>query len=177
MITKQPKTEGYNAKYYHQHKEIGEMFGLSGPVVSECRKRFLQSKIDGILEEIRFFLDYQGSLDSEEYALILASDLGIKAAKLRLEIIRLDMPERKGTVTDEMMEFARNSPVEKVVEFVRGKAFAFCHQDKTPSLTFMNKTGRAWCPACNKYYNAVDILVKRDGLSFLQAVKTLYNDA
>ena len=66
------------------------------------------------------------------------------------------------------------SLITEVVEFVRGKAIAFCHDDKRPSLYLGNKgDGRAVCPVCNQVFSALDVLIKRDNLSFKEAVMRL----
>lgn len=87
---------------------------------------------------------------------------------------RCDQPERKGSITEEMIQAAKGTPIETVVSFDRcGKSLAFCHTDKSPSLTWHKKANRATCFPCGKSFNAVDVLINRDGLNFIEAVKQL----
>lgn len=80
----------------------------------------------------------------------------------------------KDGITDEMIERARDVPIETLIEFDRnGKALAWCHDDKTPSLTWFKKGNRATCFVCDRRWNSIDICMDRDGLSFAQAVKQL----
>jgi hypothetical protein len=73
-----------------------------------------------------------------------------------------------------MIETARSVDVRSVVEFGRsGKALAWCHEDKRPSLYYGNRTNRAVCPVCDKKFSALDVLINRDGYSFIDAVRSL----
>jgi hypothetical protein len=78
-----------------------------------------------------------------------------------------------GSITDEMIEKARSVPVETLIEFTKGKALAWCHEDRSPSLTHYRKGNRATCWPCGKSYNPIDILVERDKMNFVDAVKYL----
>ena len=80
----------------------------------------------------------------------------------------------KSQITDEMIEAARNYPIENVIEFDRtGKALAFCHADKSPSLSWNRKSNKARCFVCCKSFSALDTLIERDKMSFIDAVKSL----
>jgi hypothetical protein len=73
-----------------------------------------------------------------------------------------------------MVEAAQNADVREVIAFDRANtAHAFCHTDKRPSLYYGSRSGRAVCPVCNKTFNAIDVLMQRDGYSFIDAVKAL----
>ena len=78
------------------------------------------------------------------------------------------------SITDEDIERAKEYPVENLIELdSRGKAIAWCHDDKNASMTLWKGKNRVRCWACSKTYNPIDILVERDGLSFIEAVKRL----
>ena len=79
----------------------------------------------------------------------------------------------KPVITDEMIEAARNYPIEQVVEFHKGVAIAFCHEDKKPSLTWHRAKNKATCFPCGKSFNALDVLIERDKMQFIDAVKQL----
>ena len=77
-------------------------------------------------------------------------------------------------ITDADIEAARTYPVDSLVEIVRGKTRAWCHNDTVPSAFHATRTNRIICPVCNnRKFNAVDILMSRDGYSFIDAVKAL----
>lgn len=80
---------------------------------------------------------------------------------------------KKNGITDSMIEDARQSDVREVVDFRRGKAVAWCHEDKNPSLYYANRINRAVCPVCDKKFSALDVLIERDGMSFIDAVRSL----
>jgi len=78
-----------------------------------------------------------------------------------------------GRINDEMIERAKAVPVTELIDFSKGKALAFCHEDKRPSLSLNKKNGNAWCFVCNRGFNAIDVHMERDGYSFKDAVLML----
>jgi len=76
-------------------------------------------------------------------------------------------------ITDDDIFRARAFPVEKLIWFVKGKAQAWCHEDRRPSLSWDKKHNAAHCFPCGKSFGPIDILMIRDGLSFKDAVKQL----
>lgn len=76
-------------------------------------------------------------------------------------------------LTQYQIEQARSYPVDQLVEFTRGKAKAWCHDDKTPSLFHGFRNNIVVCPVCDRRFNSIDILRERDGYSFYDAVVTL----
>lgn len=81
---------------------------------------------------------------------------------------------RDDRITDSQIEIARNADIRPLIGFDRqGKATAPCHEDKRPSLVFLSRTGKAWCPVCDRKFNAVDWLMATEGLSFPDAVRRL----
>lgn len=91
---------------------------------------------------------------------------------LKRMLDRVDRPMRQG-ISDDDIATARNRDIRDVVDFNRGKASAWCHEDKNPSLTYMNKTNKAWCPVCGKYFDSIAVLMERDGMTFVKAVEDL----
>ena len=82
-------------------------------------------------------------------------------------------PVKGERLTDEMIDRANQYPIESLVEFRNGKAYAFCHEDKSPSLNHWKAKNRCRCFACGKTFRPVDILMERDGMSFKDAVRRL----
>jgi len=76
-------------------------------------------------------------------------------------------------ISDSDVESAREYPVAGLVEFQRNKATAWCHDDQSPSLFHADRINKIICPVCDRKFNAIDILMTRDGYSFSDAVKQL----
>ena len=92
------------------------------------------------------------------------------------EIIALKGYRRKeggSKITEEMIERARNYPVSRLIRFRHGKATAWCHEDKNPSLYHATRQNRANCPVCDKSFDAIGVLMSRDGCTFAAAVEML----
>lgn len=99
----------------------------------------------------------------------------VKRAKKELKTIEKKLTRKDDTnaITPELIERARQYPVEQLVEFVQGKAYAFCHEDKNPSATMMKGGNKLRCWPCNKNFDPIDILTLRDKFSFAEAVRRL----
>lgn len=76
-------------------------------------------------------------------------------------------------VTPEMIEQARGVDVRRLIEFKHGKATAWCHADKAPSLTYMSKTNQAWCAACDLWFDSIAVQREMTGVGFKDAVLAL----
>lgn len=81
--------------------------------------------------------------------------------------------ESSNSLTDEMIEIARDFPIEDLVDFQRGKAYSWCHQDTRPSLCHWRKANKATCFVCDKKFDSIAVLMERDGYSFIDAVRAL----
>jgi hypothetical protein len=82
-------------------------------------------------------------------------------------------PAKPDAITDEQIQAAKDAPIESVVEFVRGNVACPFHDDKHPSAYHGTRVNRLCCPVCNKTWGAIDVLMQRDGYSFIDAVKQL----
>jgi hypothetical protein len=80
---------------------------------------------------------------------------------------------RENAITQDMIEQAKAVPIDSLIEFIRGKARCFAHDDKSPSMYYATKKNAANCPVCNKSWDSIEILKERDGLTFTKAVKEL----
>ena len=97
-----------------------------------------------------------------------------KVEKFEKEIKRLLNPVVSvGGITDEMIEEAKHYPVDLLIEFNRGRCKAFCHDSDSFSMSHNKKANRAHCFVCNRSFNPIDILIERDGLSFVDSVLQL----
>ncbi len=96
--------------------------------------------------------------------------------KIEKIIERISMEETpEGWITDEMIEIARNYPVDSLVTFKKGRCEAFCHKSNSSSMSHNKKVNKVHCFVCSESFGPIDIRMKRDGYSFIDAVKSLQN--
>jgi hypothetical protein len=162
-------------------KEKAELFGLPWKIATYHRVRYLREHLKTLAADMDWYETYaSGASGANRQVAIMGFwhtlDTFIATGKeLRALTQAIKGEERKGDISDEMVAAAREYPIEQVVAFTKGKALAWCHEDSTPSLTYMSKNKVAWCPVCNRYFDAISVLMERDGLNFPQAVKQLTN--
>ena len=168
------QNSGYQKGNFRQGIAIAEDFDLSIQYVVNARRRFLLDEIELLDLEIAFYQDYQGELDSEYFALYCLSDVCLQRAKYMSELRSIkNVNKPSNRITDADIERARDYPVNQLIEFTRGKAIAFCHEDRNPSMFYGSRTNTAQCPVCGKSFDAIAVLMDRDGYSFVDAVKSL----
>lgn len=113
----------------------------------EIKKKILEKK-----------LEHYGELEEKERLLA-------EAEKLERQL--------NATLTSEMIERARNYPLEQLVQ-INAKGFATCvfhSPDKNPSMYC--KKGYAYCFACGEQADAIKLYQTLHGVSFPEAVKSL----
>jgi hypothetical protein len=95
--------------------------------------------------------------------------------RLRAKHSRLVTPKQDiGGISDDDVDAARDYPIENLVEFnSNGRCMAFCHKSNSESMSWNKRDNKAHCFVCNKSFNPIDVLVYRDGYSFVDAVKEL----
>ena len=143
----------------------------------QARQRYLNQMLINIDEEYFFYFDWcDGVMDiNEHYALLQLDRLCKEKSDTMKELARVKnilKPERSD-ITDDMIERAKLYPVDKLIDFTRGKAICFNHDDRAPSMYHATRAQRANCPVCDRSFNAIDILMERDGMNFKAAVKQL----
>ena len=76
---------------------------------------------------------------------------------------------------DKMIQNAKNVPLPALFGVDSWKKPICCpiHADKSPSLRLYEKTNTWHCFGCHAGRDGIDLLVLRDGLSFMEAVKQL----
>lgn len=139
-----------------------------------CRERFLTAEKLRLLDEIDDPMneDCFDAVDAYFTVQDVLEKIGaVKKVDTEMrEIYRLREDQQ---ITDEMIERSRQYPVNQLIEFHRGKAKAWCHEDRNPSMYYGNRKNVAVCPVCDKKFGPIDILMQRDGYSFKDAVKAL----
>ena len=146
-------------------KETADIFGISFSGAAKIR--------------IRYLIDICGQWDE----FIGGNTNGMPALTLQEAFTDIDRLKRyqhrlehgqsvKQAITDEMVQRAREYPIEQLIDFQRnGVAPAFCHPDKNPSLSWDRKRNRARCFVCDMGFDSIGVLMKRDSYSFVDAVK------
>lgn len=74
-------------------------------------------------------------------------------------------------ITPEMIETAHNYPIDQLTEVKRGFASCPFHAEKTPSLHITGN--KYYCHGCSEGGDAIKFVMKRDNLSFKEAIKYL----
>jgi len=79
---------------------------------------------------------------------------------------------RKTGITKEMIERAREYPIDQLLE-TGGKKIVHCpfHDNRDPSGSI--KWNRLHCFVCDKTWGPIDLAMERDGLSFVEALERL----
>jgi len=130
---------------------------------ARIRMRFLD-------EQVTFFLQH-GS-DVATYWAIEALEEICYLIKYSHNTFSSSNPKYQ-TIEQHHIDQANEYPIENLIPFVNGKAYAFCHEDKSPSLTHWKAKNKARCFVCNKTFGPISVLMERDNMKFLDAVRSL----
>ena len=158
---------------YNDIVSMAELMGVSVKQAFAIRDNFINETIKSLNQDIEDDAVYlMNCFDEIEFRFYLESIAAKMKQITKLERSRAKKPT-EGMITDSDIEVARHYPVEKLIEFKHGKATAFCHDDRSPSLFHGTRFNIAVCPVCAMKFGAIDILIQRDGYSFKDAVKHL----
>lgn len=133
--------------------------------VRRCRLEYLGERI----KKIERLENRAHRLNSQYWLRMLICEYGGKE-KLVKEKKWLES-SRSGDLTNEMIERAKQRHIADFVEVVRGKAICPFHDDHHPSMSV--KDNKYFCFVCNEGGDVIDLLVKRDGLTFKDVVRRL----
>lgn len=153
---------------------MAESTGLSLAACRSHRIAYLQRHISERRDDAAWLAN-QGDELSSRLALDVYAEILPEARELKY-LTRLQQGYRppRNSITEQMIEQAREYPIEQVIEFDRqGKALAFCHADNHPSLSWHKNRNRCTCFVCGKSFNSIDVLVQRDHMTFPDAVREL----
>lgn len=141
-------------------------FGLDPLEMLRCRYRYLYSRVS----EFKTLYLFYRVIDPYFW-------WWIEAAQDLKEVVdyanRYKRKPAGNGITDDMIQAAKQYPINQIVEFMRGKARAFCHDDKVPSAFHGTRNNTLECPVCDKHFDPVSVLMMRDGMSFPAAVRFL----
>jgi hypothetical protein len=79
----------------------------------------------------------------------------------------------KPGIDGDTVAIARSVPVDTLLEFQGGYTHCLWHIEDNPSLHYHQKSNRVKCFSCGKGGDAIDVVMKRDGLNFKESVRLL----
>ncbi len=158
--------------------KIGKEMEVDPMFIMNARRRYLTSHLWDVQTEIHENIADVWS-DDWDVALFIHSAYLTEAAqhmiKKELAIIDRLIFEHKNQITDEMIERARTTPIETIIEFVKGKTRCISpdHADNHPSAYYGKRTNRLMCPVCQKSWDAIACYQYAFSCDFIMAVKAL----
>lgn len=166
-------SESWNYTRYNDIIKAAELMSIPVKQAFAMRHNFIDETIKALKAEIALDGAVLRYCDDELEFRFFLEGMVFKMKQIKkLEASRPTKPT-VGEITDADIEQARAYPVDQLIKFTRGKATAFCHADKNPSMFHGSRLNVACCPVCDKTFNPVDVLMQRDGFSFIDAVKHL----
>lgn len=157
--------------------ETADFFGVDRIYAMEMRLKYLsgvREALDSVMGE-DFIALATGSFNRVTKRFIeLSMDRGEKTrGKIDREIKTLTIKTVEGEITDDMIEAAREYPVENLVDLRRDRCVAFCHDSDSDSMVRSRNGNILWCNVCNRAFDPIGVLMERDAVSFRDAVKQL----
>lgn len=135
----------------------------------------------GLKETYARYEQYAGTPYWWRQTVLLLNDTEEKEGKLRMLIKRYrfllfnrKQTQRKDSITDEMIQIAKNHPIEQLVDVDRyGKARCVnpAHPDHHPSMSIKNNRAKCW--SCGWKGSVIDIFMVQNNCDFVAAVKAL----
>jgi DNA primase len=90
---------------------------------------------------------------------------------------KVEKPKRefdtRGSINGEMVAEAKSVPIESLLDFHQGYALCLWHKEDKPSLHHHAASNRAKCFACGYGADSIEVIMKREGLSFPDSVRYL----
>jgi hypothetical protein len=89
--------------------------------------------------------------------------------------MRKEKEIRDNEITPAMIDRAKSTPIETIVDFKRGKCRCInpAHDDNNPSMYHGTRTNTAQCPACGYKADSIEAYRVLYGVDFMTAVKNL----
>ncbi len=149
-------------------------FGVSLSWAKGRRLEYFESELSKVGDEVVRLISLKERWCGEfERALIesLIKDRLKEHRKLEGRASSLKYGNRPGSITDEMIQRAKEYPIQEILGTDRKTMRCPFHDDKHPSASIKNN--RLHCFVCNKTWNPVDYLMEKEMLSFKEAVVML----
>lgn len=145
-------------------------------------KKIIEDEADQKVKELeteRTRLSYQLKFLTKEIKKETAEKEKKRLAKKGLEpkvVEKEEIEENYHGVEESLVAQAKEVPIETFLKFNRaGKAKCFLHDDRTPSLHLYRRQNKLHCFSCKFHGTVVDVVMKLQGLDFVDAVKYLNN--
>lgn len=170
--------------------EVFEAFPEAAEIIPALLTELNENR-DAITTEIKVQLTAINLLTDESSRFFhrtwLKVTLGEDLVKLDRKIARLSrqlnmlrgVPSKPGQLTDQMIEEARNVPIESLLDQQfrhNGRTLiGLCplHDERSPSFHIYPKENRAWCYGCNQGGDSINLTMLMHGYNFREAVKFL----
>lgn len=144
----------------YQIREKAKEFGISYKKASAMRQRYLVAQLD---QGVAWMLEEAEQPD------VMPND----ALNELLALLKPLETVGHSTITPGMVGQARSVKIDSLMEFTRGKARAWCHDDTNPSLFYGKTLNIAVCPVCDLKFDAIAVQRHLTGQSFVEAVRSL----
>ncbi len=139
----------------------------------QCKLEYLSSLLQSIGDEISEALVEKANAFDEVDKILVERWLKKKVKEYKSMEYKIGYWQNPdGKISDEDIQRARDYPISDLLE-IKKKGNICCpfHDDKHPSASIKNN--RLHCFACNETWDAIDIIIKKEGLNFTEAVKLL----
>ena len=157
--------------------ERAEMFKISIDEAIRMRLIYLNGEKRRLVNEKNTLLDEAIFCSSnevtEKFVMLYVDKVREEIKKINREVKALTTKPKKGEVTEDMIQEARDYPIENLLEFRNGRCKAFCHESDSDSMAKSRKSNTVFCHVCGKSHNPIDVVMAVQGLTFLDAVKVL----
>ncbi len=191
ITTKESDEDFYNylfdsEKYWRKsvrrltNKELLEIFPEARPILKQKLREY-SNEAKALTQEIKEDLErlYKQVKDEfslwfwEQYLEVFKGErLEGLSRKIREIKFGLNPPKiKRGRITDEMIERARQYPFESLIDTKRNFALCPFHSEKRPSFYIKNNWG--YCYGCGWHGDTIKFLMDKNQISFQEAVKYL----
>jgi hypothetical protein len=155
-------------------KAIKEMIAEADQdFVKACRIEYLTM----LISELNLRIDYYTMLYKKDEGMNrIYSGQQILEAKERITKhegeIKAMNSDKKGDITEEMIQRAKEHPFTDLLPFKKNKCFCPYHEERTPSA-HLYLDNHVYCFSCHNNFDTIDFIMERDGKTFSEAVKYL----
>jgi hypothetical protein len=162
-------------------KAIKEMIAEAAPeFVRECRTEYLKDKMStAILNAWHWIALYEEDTRKDLpainrlYAAQQINKYAHEISGLQGAVIAMRQPERKGQITDEMIQKAKGYDFNELIEFKMRSAMCPFHEGKSMALRLYPESNTVHCFACAKSWDTIAYIQDTQGKTFADAVKYL----
>jgi hypothetical protein len=156
------------AANYHQILVAAKKFNMPIRDAIKYRLKYLKEQLVAWSDYIKA-TDGRRALPSMDVQQIIKEGVALSSRLL----LKPNPHRTEGAVTDRMIEEANATPFPNIIELDRGFCCCPFHEDKRPSMYYGARRNIMTCPVCDLKLGPISFIMKRDDLSFIQAVRHL----